>query len=59
MRIEEVFEELLETLERMGIEPIGALEKLPTLVEHREWLAPLTNKENGFDEVMFEAEPDL
>ncbi|MFC0695603.1 AAA domain-containing protein [Paraburkholderia humisilvae] len=40
LRKEEVFEELVERLTAMGIEPIGALERLPGLVEYREWTLP-------------------
>lgn len=49
MRKEEVFEELLETLTNMEIEPLGALEELPTLVEYREWLAPPDSDEDDFE----------
>lgn len=41
MRKDEVFKELLERLAAMGIEPLGALERAPTLVESRQW-APKT-----------------
>lgn len=34
---EEVLQELLDRLTAMGIEPLGALEKVPTLVESRVW----------------------
>lgn len=34
---DEIFEELLQRLAELGIEPTGALDKLPTLVEFREW----------------------
>ncbi|MEX3983690.1 AAA domain-containing protein [Paraburkholderia sp. EG287A] len=40
MRKEEVFEELIERLTSMGIEPLGALSRLPALVESRVWTAP-------------------
>jgi len=32
-----VFEELVERLAAMGIEPLGALERAPSLVEKRVW----------------------
>lgn len=38
MHKDEIFEELVERLAAMGIEPIGALKCLPTLVEYREWI---------------------
>jgi very-short-patch-repair endonuclease len=34
---EEVFRDLLTRLSSMGIEPLGALESAPSLVEHRVW----------------------
>lgn len=34
---QEVFDELLGRLRAMGIEPLGALERIPSLVEYREW----------------------
>lgn len=37
LRREEVLDELLERLSSMGIEPLGALEKIPSLVESRVW----------------------
>lgn len=38
LRKEEVFEELVERLTAMGIEPIGAMAVLPRLVESRTWV---------------------
>jgi very-short-patch-repair endonuclease len=38
MRRDEVFEELLQRLSAMGIEPLGTLEKIPSLVEQRTWI---------------------
>ncbi len=38
MRRDEVLEELLQRLTAMGIEPLGALEKTPSLVEQRTWI---------------------
>lgn len=38
---EEVFKELLGRLSAMGIEPIGALDKVPSLVENRVWQPPI------------------
>ena len=37
LRQEEVMDELLQRLDAMGIKPLGALEKFPTLVEQRTW----------------------
>jgi len=34
---ETVLAELLAQLARMGIEPLGALARMPSLVEYREW----------------------
>lgn len=41
MRKEEVLQELTERLGAMGIEPLGALAKIPALVESREWHPPV------------------
>ena len=38
MRRDEVLEELLQRLTAMGIEPLGTLEKIPSLVEQRTWI---------------------
>ena len=38
MRRDEVVEELLQRLTAMGIEPLGTLEKIPSLVEQRTWI---------------------
>ncbi|WP_439958871.1 hypothetical protein, partial [Pseudomonas neuropathica] len=37
MHKEEIFGELLQRLAELGIEPTNALEKLPAVVELREW----------------------
>ncbi|WP_284620513.1 AAA domain-containing protein [Aquabacterium humicola] len=37
MRKEEVLRDLLDRLTAMGIEPLGAVERIPSLVEHRQW----------------------
>jgi very-short-patch-repair endonuclease len=38
MRKDEVVAELLQRLSSMGIEPLGTLEKIPSLVEQRTWI---------------------
>lgn len=45
LRKEEVFEELVERLTAMGIEPIGAVAALPRLVESRTWTLPTAKAE--------------
>ncbi len=40
LRKDEVLEELLDRLTVMGIEPLGALERVPSLVELRTWRLP-------------------
>ncbi|MFM0137834.1 AAA domain-containing protein [Caballeronia grimmiae] len=40
LRKEEVFEELVQRLASMGIEPLGALAALPATVAYRVWTAP-------------------
>lgn len=37
LRKDEVLNELLDRLKAMGIEPLGALERMPSLVEYRPW----------------------
>ncbi len=37
----EVFAELVATLTRMGIDPLGAVARMPTLVERRLWQPPM------------------
>jgi hypothetical protein len=37
LRQEEVMDELLQRLDAMGIDSLGALEKFPSLVEQRTW----------------------
>ena len=37
LRNDEVLNELLDRLKAMGIEPLGALERIPSLVEYRPW----------------------
>jgi very-short-patch-repair endonuclease len=39
LRKDEVLQDLLDRLARMGIEPIGAIERIPSLVETRTWKA--------------------
>jgi len=42
LRKDEVLNELLDRLMTMGIEPLGTVERMPSLVEYRPW-APKTN----------------
>jgi hypothetical protein len=37
LRRDAILQELLDRLTSMGIEPLGALERAPSLVEYREW----------------------
>jgi very-short-patch-repair endonuclease len=48
MRKDEVLRELLGRLTAMGIEPLGALERIPSLVEYRPWV-PRRAKESPND----------
>lgn len=48
MRKDEVLKELLDRLTVMGIEPLGALERAPSLVEYRSW-APTALKNRAND----------
>ena len=40
LRKEVVFDELIEKLNAMGIDPIGTLGSIPSIVEKRVWKAP-------------------
>ena len=48
MRKDEVLKELLDRLTAMGIEPLGALERAPSLVEYRPW-SPKGSKDKAND----------
>jgi len=45
LRKDEVFAELLERLGALGIEPIGAIDRAPSLVEKRTWQPPTLDEE--------------
>ncbi|KQO27226.1 AAA domain-containing protein [Acidovorax sp. Leaf78] len=48
LRRNDVLGELIETMGRMGIEPLGAMERTPSLVEYREWpVQDLTSEETA------------
>jgi hypothetical protein len=49
MRREEVLNDLLARMFALGIEPRGAIERVPALVEYREW--------RGNEEPLVEGEP--
>ncbi len=49
MRKEEVLAELLRRLSSMGIEPLGILEKTPSLVEQRTWVPRSTESASTLD----------
>jgi hypothetical protein len=46
LRKDEVFAELLERLGALGIEPIGAIDRAPGLVEKRTWKPVVVEPEN-------------
>ncbi|MHB2019857.1 MAG: AAA domain-containing protein [Candidatus Xenobia bacterium] len=52
LRKDEVFGELVERLTAMGIEPLGALDRVPSLVERRRWVAPKTEGRDAVDEAL-------
>lgn len=52
---DEIFGELLQRLAELGIEPTGALDQLPRLVESREWVSP--SGENADQPTSEEAAP--
>lgn len=43
LRRDEVVDELLSRLGAMGIEPLGMVERVPSLVEYREWRLPVVD----------------
>ncbi|MFZ5557227.1 MAG: AAA domain-containing protein [Pseudomonadota bacterium] len=45
LRKDEVLGELLDRLRSMGIAPVGAIERVPNLVEKREWAPPIARGE--------------
>jgi len=52
LRKKEVLEELRERLSEMGIEPLGALERLPSVVERRVWSMPNADLDDAdFDDI--------
>jgi hypothetical protein len=52
---EEVLQELLDRLTAMGIEPLGALENVPSLVESRVWQPAIKTSGPESGEVLEEA----
>ena len=46
---EEIFLELVSRLAAMGIEPLGALESIPSLVEKRTWTKPISVEEDSLE----------
>jgi very-short-patch-repair endonuclease len=52
LRKDEVFAELLERLGVLGIEPIGAIDRAPSLVEKRTWRAPTLQTPDAGDAVV-------
>jgi hypothetical protein len=50
MHKEEIFGELLQRLAELGIEPTNALEKLPAVVELREWACAVSTSMDEDDE---------
>ncbi|MHB1672371.1 MAG: AAA domain-containing protein, partial [Acidiferrobacter sp.] len=48
MRKDEVLQELLGHLTRMGIEPLGSLEQIPSLVEYRTWNSLVTKEQANY-----------
>jgi hypothetical protein len=47
LRKNEVFAELLERLGALGIEPIGAIDRAPSLVEKRIWQPEVVEEEDA------------
>lgn len=63
MHKEAVFEDLLSRLKSMGIEPLGALERIPSLVDYRTWppspQAQPSDSEDGSESDAFEEEVQI
>jgi very-short-patch-repair endonuclease len=51
LRKEDVFGELIERLSAMGVEPLGALDRAPSLVEKRTWKAVSSTEREDVDQV--------
>jgi hypothetical protein len=51
LRQDEVLKELLQRLDAMGIEPLGTLERIPSLVEQRTWVPSSQAREVDGDAV--------
>lgn len=49
LRQEDVLDELLQRLRAMGVEPLGTLEKIPSLVEQRTWVPNSQASADGGD----------
>jgi very-short-patch-repair endonuclease len=56
LRKDEVMEELVEFLDRMGIEPLGAIETASRIVEKRTWKSPVSAEPDG-EESTVQSEP--
>ena len=52
LRKEDVFCELLDRLTSMGIEPLGALDRAPSLVEKRTWASVGLKKNDGASDAL-------
>jgi hypothetical protein len=52
LRKDEVFGELIDRLTAMGIEPIGSLDRLPTLVERRVWTPPAAEDDDDVSQTL-------
>ena len=55
LRRDDVLSELIERLTAMGIEPLGALERAPSLVEKRMWVAATSEETDKVTAVLEEA----
>jgi len=58
LRKDEVFAELLERLTALGIEPIGAIDRAPSLVEKRTWRPPAVEPETPPIPAQIQQTPD-
>jgi hypothetical protein len=55
LRRDDVLSELIERLTVMGIEPLGALDRAPSLVEKRTWVPPTSPETDKVTAVLEEA----
>jgi len=59
MHKDEIFDELLQRPAELGIEPTNALEKLPAVVEQREWSSAVSAELDDRDADITDLDPQV